>query len=260
MKELIELLKGMNSRERKSAKKYFSRYYADTKELKLFNLVELMIKNPNAKFNYHLKKLGYHSIEEPSFQKLKSRLKNKIIEYLISADCIREIRKMDKNAFVRQKMKKLNLQSQVLIERCHFSQARDLVQFSIRLGEENDVQQETIDALNQYKSICTHVADMKLRRRIQKKISKYREMNIAMTELIDSMDLIRCNLMICSINDFISILEDTAYQGRQPTTTDRQRLQFLNSNNFSGLATYRGARQVRCHISSCCVCAIVPPR
>ena len=106
--EISNMLSEMGQKERRAARKYFTRYYSNTKELQLFTLIEKLIDNRRINVLNRIQNMGYESLETKSFQKLRTRLKQKLFEYLISNVSLNEIKSIDDNSFLKQKLKKMN--------------------------------------------------------------------------------------------------------------------------------------------------------
>lgn len=207
IKDITDLLGGMSRRERKAAKKYFSRYYSSTKELQLFNILEGYCVHKKGKLSTKIKKLGYESLSCNSFLKLKVRLKNKIIEYYTTNTSIEETKHNDLNAHIRQKMRKLNLQAQILSEKSHISQAQELIQFSLRLGELHHIHYEMLEAFNQLDKIYLMNTQIQLKRKISGRLTYYRNLCLVLSLFEEEIFNMRDNLKMESLNDNINALQ-----------------------------------------------------
>jgi len=151
--EIRNMLSDMGQKERRAARKYFSRYYSNTKELQLFKLIEKLVDRKRINVGNRIQNMGYSSFEDKSFQKLRTRLKHKLFEYLISNVSLNEIKNIDDNSYLKQKLKKMNLQAAVLIEKGFFDPAMEILQLLCRLAHENEQLEDEIQALEKIKHI-----------------------------------------------------------------------------------------------------------
>ena len=96
---------------------YLIKKYQNKKQVRLFYLLELNRIVNDSIINTTIKKLGYDSIESKSFQKLKIRLRNKLFDFLLTSTSTEGSIVMDKSLFLQQRLRKLNLQANILREK-----------------------------------------------------------------------------------------------------------------------------------------------
>lgn len=151
--EIKDILNKLNEREKKAAKKYFTMHYSNTKELQLLNLIEKAERGKNVNLENRIIRMGYTSAESKSFNKLKSRLKQKLFDYLVSTVSINELRNIDNHSFLKHRLRKLLFQSGILLEKGFFLQAAEMLRTCLRLAQDYEQFSEIVESLEMLRRI-----------------------------------------------------------------------------------------------------------
>jgi len=151
--EIKDILDKFAPREKKAAKKFFSRHYRNTKELKLLNLIEYAGSDERIDLENRICKLGYESTTCKSFNKLRNRLKQKLFDYMSSSISISEIRNIDSHSYLKHRLNKMIFQSEVLIEKGLYIQATDLLRTSLRLSQEYEQFSQIVESMEKLRKV-----------------------------------------------------------------------------------------------------------
>ena len=151
--EIKDILNQLADRERRAIRKYFTLHYSHTKELELLRLIEGIRPDKRINIENRIGKLGYTSPSSKAFLKLKSRLKERIFDYLSSSISISEIRKIDNHSYLVHRLKKMLFQAGIMIEKDLYFQANDMLRSALRLSQEYEQFDLAAEALLKLRSI-----------------------------------------------------------------------------------------------------------
>ena len=181
--EIRDIMNRLNPKEKNAARKYFSRHYQNTKELQLLNLIDSFDGEKRINIENRICKLGYESIQSKSFQKLRTRLRDKLYDYLSTSVSINELRQIDSHSFLKYRMKKAILQSGIFIEKGFLNQANDLLRSILRLAQENEQFQEVVVILEKLRHIQEVQGQISECEKISEKINYFQSIQDKLSHL-----------------------------------------------------------------------------
>lgn len=214
--EIKDILDKLNHREKNAARKFFTRNYNNTKELQLLNMIDGIKTNKKVNIENRICKLGYSSGSCKSFQKLRSRLKQKLFDYLVSTVSINEVRNIDSHSFLKHRLKKLLFQSEILIEKGFFMQVNDLLRTSLRLAQDYEQFPEIIESLDKLRKVDQIKGIPLSVERLSSKILLFTEINenfknieSRFNTIVSDIDQLQMINIITKINDLQNYITKT---------------------------------------------------
>lgn len=239
--EIKDILDKLNQREKNAARKFFTRNYSNTKELQLLNLIDGINANKKVNIESRICKLGYPSGNCKSFQKLRSRLKQKLFDYLVSTVSINEVRNIDSHSFLKHRLKKLLFQSEVLIEKGFFMQANDLLRTSLRLAQDYEQFPEIIESLEKLRKVDQIKGIPLSVERLSSKIllftdihENFKVIESKFNSIVSSLDqllMIDLKTKISELQNYISKTNSLSNNGRTALFSEYLNIVLLQLNN-----------------------------
>ena len=242
MKELRSIISGMSEKEKKAARRYFAQKYANTKELRLFSILDQEKESRATDLESEVMALGYESSTCRSFQKLKVRLRHKIFDFLVTNSSLEGVREMDENVFLQQRLKKLNLQASVLLEKSYLNQSKDILNNTIRLAEENGQYQSAVEAMNELKKIHEIRANYAKKEKIEFRLKHCKLMAERIEELKDAFSTLRSRLDTDFLDFGMDKLRETRLLIQAHSNENREDLIFFLADHLQAMCDQAGGK------------------
>ncbi len=210
--DIKEILNHLNSKEKKAARKYFTLHYRNTKELQLLKIIEnIHLESPFGIEN-KIRRMGYESLHSKSFLKLKSRLKEKLLDFLSSSFSINEFKKIDDNTYLKHKQKKMLLQSGIMIEKGLLFQAGDLAKNVLRLAKEYDQFDLIVESLNKLIQIARIEGNLSLMSSLSEEARLYEGIQSDFSEIESKFNLLVSQAELQGNLDFVHLCSSFLFQ------------------------------------------------